>query len=632
MRKLQLLFITLFWSTCVFGQVEHYDVDSLINVLETEERTPLEQFELAREIINHYRQSDTDKYLEYAERRLSIAKKEKDKKIQDKMYDLAYEDLGVVHVYKGNYDTALIYFDKALEYAHKINDRGIYGIYMKKGSVYYQQNKLSATLECLQKALSLCEKADDKATEIHILINIGNVFNQLGDYDRSDIYLEKARIIMEEHNVTNAKVDVYLNLVSMHKRKKEYQKALDYCMQIEELCRVANNKRYAIYNNINFSLLYVELEEYDKANNYAEEALKLAIEFGDPIGIRESCAFLAESYLNSKKYKEADAYAQMSWDADSTDISKAFGIACILTASNMYLDNKEKAFIFLKKISELNNQLNKKDYHANLMEMEIKYETEKKELRITSLEQEKQLYTGLGVLSMIVIILGGLLFFYRNRLNKQKITQLKQEKQLVATQALLDGETAERSRLARDLHDGLGGLLSVLKLNLNEMKKTSLTKEDEDYLEKALEVLEESNKELRRIAHHMMPESLMRTGLETSLSDFCKAIPGVTFQYIGQDIRLDERLEITLYRCAYELINNAVKYSDATNIDVQLLVDDNLISLSVYDNGIGFDPASVTTGSGLDNIRTRIATFNGKMHLKSSPEHGTEIIIEIERT
>lgn len=633
MRKLQLLLITLFWGTCVFGQVEiHYDVDSLINVLETEERTPIEQFELSRKIRNNYRQSDVDKFLQYAERGLSIAKKEKDKKIQYKMYDLAYEELGLGHTFKGHYDTALIYFDKALEYANKIDDKGIYSIYLHKGAVYYQQNKYNATLECLQKALSFCEETDDKDMEIRILTNIGNVYDQLGDFDRSGIYYEKARAIMEKYKVTQAKISVYMNLVHMHTRKKEFQKALDYCIQIEELCKVANNKRYAIYNNIDFSLLYMELEEYEKANNYAEEALKLAIEFGDPLGIRQSYAFLAQSYLNLKRYKEADTYAQMSWDADSTDINNAFGIACILATSNMYLDNKEKAAVFLKKISELNEQLNQKDYHANLMNMEIKYETEKKELRIASLEQEKKLYTGLGVLGMIAVILGSLLFFYRNRLNKQKITQLEQEKQLVATQALLDGETAERSRLARDLHDGLGGLLSILKLNLNEIKKSSLTKEDEEYFEKASKVLEESNKELRRIAHHMMPESLMRTGLKTSLSDFCHAIPGVAFQYRGKDIRLDERLEITLYRCAYELINNAVKYANATKIDVQLLVDDNLISLSVYDNGIGFNPALVNSGSGLDNIRTRIATVNGKMHLDSSPENGTEITIEIERS
>lgn len=229
------------------------------------------------------------------------------------------------------------------------------------------------------------------------------------------------------------------------------------------------------------------------------------------------------------------------------------------------------------------------------------------------------------------MILGSGLFFYRNRLNKQKIKQLEQEKQLVATQALLDGETAERSRLARDLHDGLGGLLSVLRLNLNEIKRTSLDKEDEMYFAKVLKILDESNKELRRIAHHMMPASLTKTGLKTSLSDFCQAIPCVTFQYHGKNIRLDEHLEIILYRCTYELINNALKYADATKIDVQLLVENNFISLSVYDNGVGFDPTSVTKGSGLDNIRTRIATFNGKMHINSSTDNGTEITIEIER-
>lgn len=234
------------------------------------------------------------------------------------------------------------------------------------------------------------------------------------------------------------------------------------------------------------------------------------------------------------------------------------------------------------------------------------------------------------MLGVFILILGSGIFIYRSRLNKQKIKQLEQEKQLVATQALLDGETAERSRLARDLHDGLGGLLSVLSLNLNEIEGSAMTEEQKGYFIKASEILDESNKELRRIAHHMMPASLMKVGLKTSLADFSQAIPGVSFQYQGKDIRLDERLEVTIYRCAYELINNAVKYADATKIDVQLLVEDYFISLSVLDNGKGFNPDNVTEGSGLANLKTRIATFNGKLYIDSSVDKGTEVTIEIE--
>mgnify|MGYP003623674644 FL=1 len=197
---------------------------------------------------------------------------------------------------------------------------------------------------------------------------------------------------------------------------------------------------------------------------------------------------------------------------------------------------------------------------------------------------------------------------------------------MVIAHAILESETNERLRIARDLHDGLAGLLSVIKLNLQDIAKQYANKQ----LEKALTLLEQSITELRHIAHHMMPESLINEGLKTSLEDFCQTIPNVHFEYIGNDSRLSKQLEILIYRCAYELINNALKYANAETINVQLIVDSKLISFTVYDNGIGFDYKSIKQGTGLRNIRTRIVTYNGKLNIYSSQGKGSEINIEIE--
>lgn len=202
---------------------------------------------------------------------------------------------------------------------------------------------------------------------------------------------------------------------------------------------------------------------------------------------------------------------------------------------------------------------------------------------------------------------------------QEQIKQLEKEKQLIATQSVLDGETAERSRLARDLHDGLGGMLSVVKLNLEKGNYNKVT-----------ELLDESIEELRRVAHHIMPESLMYAGLKVSLEDFCCVIPNAHFQFIGEDTRLDRSLEVMLYRCAYELINNAVKYANASQINIQLAFHQSVIALSVDDNGIGFDPKEVVSGTGLKNIRTRVLAHNGVLTIRSAPGQGTEVIIEIE--
>jgi signal transduction histidine kinase len=309
------------------------------------------------------------------------------------------------------------------------------------------------------------------------------------------------------------------------------------------------------------------------------------------------------------------------------------------------MGNKDRAVEFLRKLQGVFINISEKSYRESLSDMEVKYETEKKELRIVALEEGKRLYTIIGAAGVAILLLAFGLLFFRHRINiqkrklseqqleisEQKVKQLEQEQLLVATQAVLDGETAERSRLARDLHDGLGGMLSVVKLNLKDMKHYAVMDgSDVERYANALDMLDQSIGELRRVAHHIMPESLMRYGLKISLEDFCRAVPGAHFQYLGENPRLDSRLEVLIYRCAYELVNNAVKHANASAINVQLMVDSGIISLTVHDNGVGFNPQVVKSGIGLENIRTRIALYNGKMTIHSSPEKGTEISIEIE--
>jgi signal transduction histidine kinase len=175
-------------------------------------------------------------------------------------------------------------------------------------------------------------------------------------------------------------------------------------------------------------------------------------------------------------------------------------------------------------------------------------------------------------------------------------------------------------------------MLSAVKINLYQMKQENFII-DKTYIgvfEKALAMLDESVGELRRVAHHLMPESLVHSGLRISLEDFCRAIPNTHFEYFGDDRRLDKRLELMIYRCAYELINNAIKHSQAKNINVQLQIDEHCVSLTVSDNGIGFDSEKAVKGSGLDNIRQRVLAYNGKFNIYSEPNKGTEATIDID--
>ena len=154
---------------------------------------------------------------------------------------------------------------------------------------------------------------------------------------------------------------------------------------------------------------------------------------------------------------------------------------------------------------------------------------------------------------------------------------------------------------------------------------------DVELFDKALIMLNESLGELRRIAGCMMPVTVMRFGLRTSLEDFCRAIPGVKFRYLGENPRLNIHLEKVIYHCARELVNNAVKRAGDT-VNVQLMIDNGMVSLTVHDNGAGFNPETIVPGAELENIRAVISALNGKMQILSSPGNGTEVSIEIEKS
>lgn len=217
----------------------------------------------------------------------------------------------------------------------------------------------------------------------------------------------------------------------------------------------------------------------------------------------------------------------------------------------------------------------------------------------------------------------------KKQLADNKVIQLEQEKQLVATQSVLEGETAERTRLARDLHDGLGGMLSAVKLNLFDMKKDVIIEEEDVFrFNKVLEMLDKSMRELRRVAHNMMPESLSRYGLNIALSDFCDSLPNVKFHRFGNNERLNQKLEIIVYRTVHELVNNALKHAEATEINVQLLQEEDRVSVTVQDNGKGFDPTVKTDGIGLISIQNRVTSFNGTMNICSKTGEGTEVNVD----
>ncbi|MDQ7949683.1 MAG: sensor histidine kinase, partial [Pedobacter sp.] len=207
----------------------------------------------------------------------------------------------------------------------------------------------------------------------------------------------------------------------------------------------------------------------------------------------------------------------------------------------------------------------------------------------------------------------------------------------LSTKAILNAEENERKRISGELHDGLGQMFSAIKLNLSGLADEVMFKhlQSRELFEKTLNLVDESCKEVRVIAHQMAPNVLLKSGLATAVRDFINKIDSrklkINLETLGLQDRLDQNIETVLYRVIQETVNNVIKHAAANALDIQLTKDEESINVMIEDNGKGFDAMNLEKfeGIGLKNIRSRIAYLKGSVDFSSSPGAGTLVAIYI---
>jgi signal transduction histidine kinase len=612
------------------------NLDSLENVLKTQKLTATERLEIYEHLSTAYLEINLPKAILYAKEGTQLAEEEKNKD----MAALLYQRQGRAYIFSNQFDSAKISLDKALEYA-KLNQDSEREVEATAalGMMYNRQQSFPEALEYFMKALAYYENKGMEMEASRLLSNIGTVYENTNNHEKALEYMHRAEKSSRKLGDKLSLGKVLANMSSIYATTlyNEYDRALEYAEEAESIFRILGNLNGQAAVTQRFVVIYIyHKQDYQKALEWAEKGLHIAKELGSDNQAAWSLGQIAMVYYRLGRYKDCINAGLKAVQIDSTDNTAAqiaYGYMALATAC---MNDKVQALDYLNRFYNAVVSTTNEDFQRSFSEMEVKYETEKKEFQITAMKEERQFIIWLSIAGGVILVLVLAFFIIRQRLavNKRKlaeqqIKQLEQEKQLLATQAVLDSETAERTRLARDLHDGLGGMLSVVKLNLNDVKKgASMEGEEVTRFNQALNVLEEAVHELRRVAHNLMPDSLTRYGLKVSLNDFCNSIPIAEFHYFGKDNRLDQKLEVVLYRTAHELVNNALKHAGANRIVVQIVHEVDRLALTVQDDGCGFDVSAKTTGTGLHNIRNRIALYDGRIDIWSKPSGGTEASVE----
>ncbi len=252
-------------------------------------------------------------------------------------------------------------------------------------------------------------------------------------------------------------------------------------------------------------------------------------------------------------------------------------------------------------------------------------------------ENINRFYTVLMIASFLLLLV--LLYAYRQRtrhmkqrekLHNLELEKEKQRSNIATLTAMLDGQEQERGRLARDLHDGLGGLLSGTKLHLSHVTEQSepIVRKQ---LSKSINQLDIAVDELRRVAHNLMPDLLQNYGLEEALTDYASRMSNdkieIDVQFLHYTFPMSKEQELITYRIIQELVNNAIKHASPHQIIIQVVEEDERYSITVEDDGRGFeiDKLKNNNSAGLHNINSRIRFLNGNLHIQSSIELGTSI-------
>lgn len=586
--------------------------------------------------------------------------------------------------------TAGKYYLQALELSRQLAyPNGFFQAYPGYINILNHAGLSDSALIITQQAVALAKKENNAAELAIALFNTGINYINLREFENAVSFLEQGNDIFSR--LGNAKFEGTVNdiLQSLYMEMHQYRKAIHYGK--EAVNKLSYTKSVDRLPNVlnNLGVNYTYLEKYDSANYYLEQAAALVQQSGDImvditlnldfayINLRtghfdqlkpylekalalaringfaeqEGLALygLSEYYLARKEFNTARKYADSSLTIANRDNNRFIKLKLYphLSVLAFAMNNSQMSIRYRVMYETLRDSILDESVTRNTINIEKKYETQKKEsqliLQQAQLRQKSTVIYSLATMSVAILAL--LLFIYRNQKTRQKLQQLKideleREKQLTATEAVLKGEEQERSRLAKDLHDGLGGMLSGIKYSLSNFKEhLTMTHENAQTFERSIDMLDSSIKEMRRVAHNMMPEMLVKYGLNMALKEFCgeinrSGVVQVNFQSLGMEqFAIDQTSSVTIYRIVQELVNNAIKHSSATNILVQVhrIQTEHLLTITVEDDGIGFDKAILDTAKGIgwSNIKNRVDFLHGSIDVHSELNKGTSILVEI---
>ena len=543
--------------------------------------------------------------------------------------------------------------DLFLKTDHTLSRRDLARVYGDISGSFRSMGKLDSAVVFSLKSIAILEGLMDNRRVATQCLNLAMIYQQLNLPGKQKEYVDKGLENARLAGNPSALMLGFLQQAAYYTSIYDFQKAKLYA----DSATVYYSDRFDFSLKQNYFLLkagtFQNISQFDSAVYYFQKAYENGKTAGSRWNMTEPLMQIGYIHLQQKNYTDAEKFVKMGLEIAEADSVMVFMKEGYGTLSDIYAGSGryKEAHDYLTRFNTIKDSLQSEERKKFALDLEKKYEVEKHTAQIQQLEAEKRIQelslrekiliiqSLLGILFTILVV--GLLILrnYRQKqkLQQQQIEKLEAEKLLAATEAVLKGEEQERSRLAKDLHDGLGGLLSGIKYSFQNMKENLiLTPENAGVFERSLDMLDSSIHEMRRVAHNLMPESVYRFGLDSAIRDYCADIHNtgilhIKYQSFGMDTPIpDLSVSVSVYRIVQELVNNILKHAEASYAFVQITRSDSALFVDVEDNGKGMDPDVISGkgGMGWRNINSRVEYLKGTLSLESSEGRGTSIHIE----
>lgn len=576
----------------------------------------------------------------------------------DTLLAISQTALGYIEMYQGKLQECKNNFDSALMIYEKLHDTVGIGKVLNNYAIYYEERgEYDKALDCALRFNNIAMA--EKEFSIYKLISLntlGNIYEKLQNYDSALAQYEKCYNLSVDFN------QPYFTQAALQNRSVIFMSYNRYDEAERDIARgIQFNMQNGDYNGLsqlytNVGITYKHLGKMDLALKSYLKAMKYAEELNDEAALISVYSNLGVLYKIQKNYPQAFNYYHKCLKLAEkrnqiNDIKMTYeNLASFYVEKGDY----KNAFSNLMMASTWQDSVLSIEKVRAIEEMQAKYESEKKlaqikalkdenkinELEKNSIRTERNSVLGISITTVLLLVL--LLFYFRMKSRKnriidaQRIQKLEDEKKLLAAQSLIVGQENERKRIAQELHDGIGVLLSTASIHFSSVAKTAGDIKTTEMLKKAEELLKQAGGEVRKISQNMMPAVLSKFGLQEALEDMFENLDEIdeiettTNINLGNE-RLTENMEIMLYRVIQEMINNTLKHARAKKVEFSCIKNDGRIIIDFKDDGKGFVLENLPHNKslGVFGIKSRIDFLKGKLKIDSGIGKGVHYQIDI---